>query len=186
LSETERRVFKRLAVFRSSFPREAAKRITGATLLTLSALVDKSLLQMGADGRYRIHELLRQYAAEHLAQSAEDIAQVYDLHCAYYADLLEQWQPEMKGGQQQAAAQAIAVELENVRAAGQWVGSRLRYFAACVKPILPTSRPTNIASALSRLSTRPRVASADDALSTSHCPMADNLSLLIDPPRKSL
>jgi len=43
-------------------------------------------LKLLPTGRYQIHELLRQYAAEHLARSPEDMAQVYDLHCAYYAD----------------------------------------------------------------------------------------------------
>ena len=88
LSEAERNVFKRLAVFRGGFRRVAAEQVARATLQILTSLVDKSLLRWEPDGRYQIHELLRQYAAEHLVLSPNDIAQVYDRHCAYYANFL--------------------------------------------------------------------------------------------------
>ncbi|MCB0180454.1 MAG: AAA family ATPase, partial [Anaerolineae bacterium] len=45
LSENEQHVFKRLSVFRGGFQRAAAEPVAGATLATLAALVDKSLLR---------------------------------------------------------------------------------------------------------------------------------------------
>lgn len=126
LTPQERNVFKRLSVFRGHFHREAAKQVAGASLETLTALVDKSLLRLEPDGRYQIHELLRQCAAEHLVRSPEDVAQVYDLHCTYYANFLQQWKKDITGGNQQAAVKEIAANLDNVRAAWQWAIQQIK------------------------------------------------------------
>ncbi len=120
LSPEEQAVFKRLAVFRGAFRRQAAEQVAGASLASLTALVDKSLLRWTPEGRYQVHELLRQYAAEHLARSPEDVAQVYDAHCAYYIDFLDRRRADVRGGRQQAAAAEIEEALENIRAAWQW------------------------------------------------------------------
>ena len=61
LSEEEQRVFRALAVFSGGFRREAAQAVTSVSMHVLSGLVDKSLLTREPDGRYQIHELLRQY-----------------------------------------------------------------------------------------------------------------------------
>jgi predicted ATPase/DNA-binding CsgD family transcriptional regulator len=120
LGQQERSVFKRLSVFHGSFDREAAARIAGASLATLSALGDKSLLRPESNGRYQIHELLRQYAALQLAQSPEAIANVYDLHCAYYAEFLREREADMAGARQLEAVAEIKAELSNIRAAWEW------------------------------------------------------------------
>lgn len=90
LTHEEQGVFKRLSVFRGGFRRQAAETVAGASLPILSALVDKSLLRCERDGRYQIHELLRQYAAEQLAHSADDTANARTQHSAYYADFMHQ------------------------------------------------------------------------------------------------
>ncbi|MCL4294601.1 MAG: tetratricopeptide repeat protein [Anaerolineae bacterium] len=120
LSEAERSVFKRLAVFRGGFQREAAERVARASLPILLSLVDKSLLRSEPDGRYQMHELLRQYAAEQLVLSPADVAQVYDLHCAYYADFLYRRAEDVIGSRQREANREIAADLENIRAAWEW------------------------------------------------------------------
>ncbi|MBE7553309.1 MAG: tetratricopeptide repeat protein [Anaerolineales bacterium] len=120
LSEAERSVFKRLAVFRGGFRREAAERVARASLPILQSLVDKSLLRSEPDGRYQMHELLRQYAAEQLVLSPADVAQMYDLHCAYYADFLHQRAEDVISSRQREAMREIAAELENIRAAWEW------------------------------------------------------------------
>jgi predicted ATPase len=71
LTDSERDVFKKVSVFRGGFSRDAAEKVAEASLSVLSALVDKSLLQVDAAGRYDIHELLRQYGAEQLNLSDE-------------------------------------------------------------------------------------------------------------------
>ncbi len=120
LSDHERDVFQRLSVFRGSFERRAAERVAGASLAALSTLVDKSLLRAELGGRYQIHELLHQYAAEHLVKSPQDVARVYDRHCTYYADFLAERADDVLRVRQREAVAEIKAELENIRAAWQW------------------------------------------------------------------
>jgi len=119
LSEAEREVFARLAVFRGGFQREAAEQVARATLERLSALVDKSILKIQPDGRYQMHELLRQYAEEHLAQSTGGIAQAQAAHRVYYSHFLHARLNQLMGGRQLEAIAEIRGELDNIRAAWQ-------------------------------------------------------------------
>ncbi|MCP4507205.1 MAG: hypothetical protein GY826_12560, partial [Fuerstiella sp.] len=98
-SETEQAVFRKLCVFRGGFGREAAEKIAGASLLTLSSLVEKSLLRKLPSGRYKIHKLLRQYAEEKLKATGE-MAAIEDAHTLYYAEFMQQRTPDVKGRRQ--------------------------------------------------------------------------------------
>jgi predicted ATPase/DNA-binding CsgD family transcriptional regulator len=120
LTEGERAAFKRLSVFRGAFSREAAEAVAGASLATLSALVDKSLLSRRPGGRYHIHELLRQYGRERLAESPGDVARTHDRHGAYYTRFLRDLQLAVDDHRQFDAIRAIDRELPDVRAAWQW------------------------------------------------------------------
>ncbi len=121
LSGEERDVFKRLSVFRGGFEAQAARAVAGASLSVLSSLLDKSLLRREANGRYAMHELLRQYAGENLAHSSRgDVANVRSRHCTYYLAFLAERNAEISGGLQLEAAAEIAAEFDNVRAAWQW------------------------------------------------------------------
>ncbi|HEX5166106.1 MAG TPA: tetratricopeptide repeat protein, partial [Thermomicrobiales bacterium] len=117
LGEQEQRAFRRLAVFRGSFRRDAAERITGASLPLLSALVSRSLLRRTSAGRYEMHELLRQYAGEQLAQQPDEAAVVRDRHCLYYADLISRRTVDLRGAGQAEVLADLEAEIENLRAA---------------------------------------------------------------------
>jgi predicted ATPase/DNA-binding SARP family transcriptional activator/Flp pilus assembly protein TadD len=120
LSEEERRVFRRLAVFRGGFLREAAEQVAGATLAILSTLVDKSFLVR--DGkRYGRHTLLWQFANEKLSKFPGEEARVRDAHSEYYATFLAQRETALMGGGQKEAQEQIRADLENVRVAWQWM-----------------------------------------------------------------
>lgn len=120
LNQEEQTVFKRLSVFRGGFRREAAEQVAGASLLTLSTLVDKSLLRWERDGRYQIHELLRQYAEEQLRTSPEEPVELHHLHCAYYANFLESRRAGILANKQRETVAELAADLDNLRAAWQW------------------------------------------------------------------
>jgi predicted ATPase/DNA-binding NarL/FixJ family response regulator len=113
LTPEERAVFGRLSIFRGGFTRDAAGRVAGATLPTLAALLDKSLVRYETDGRYHLHELLRQYAEEHLQTDPEEAARVSARHGAFYLDFLATGWPT----DQVTATAAFSAELDNVRAA---------------------------------------------------------------------
>ena len=93
LTDTERILFRRLAVFLGGFDLDAAQTVTGAdgvqryqVLDQLSLLVDKSLVvaeNAGGRTRYRLLETVRQYALEKLGESGEADA-VRTRHCEYY------------------------------------------------------------------------------------------------------
>src|SRR5207245_1902241 len=119
LSEAEREVFTKLSVFRGGFTRDAAIAVAGATLRGLTALVNKSLLSRDLGGRYQIHELLRQYAEERLAQSGQ-AASVHDAHCNYYSRFLGKLLPDGSAMGDPKVFRQIDADLENMRAAWRW------------------------------------------------------------------
>lgn len=87
LTEDEQRVMAALSVFRGGFSREAAEEVANANLRVLLGLVNKSFLQRQSDsGRYHVHELLRQFAAQkRLLLDADDARSA---HCRYFAQLM--------------------------------------------------------------------------------------------------
>ncbi|NJN53647.1 MAG: tetratricopeptide repeat protein [Anaerolineae bacterium] len=120
LNEREQAVFKRLSVFRGGFRRDAVAEVTGASLPILSVLVDKSLIRFDADGRYQIHELLRQYAAEQLEKSADDLLQTQADHADFYIQFLHKRSGNVFGHHQRDALHAIRADLDNIRVAWLW------------------------------------------------------------------
>lgn len=121
LTDDEKLVLARLSVFQGSFTRSAATKVANSTLHALLSLVDKSLLRRREqDGRYEIHELLRQFAAEKLMDVPGEPAQTQQRHAQYYADFLETQAPHFKGEQLHTALDEIAVEIDNVRLAWSW------------------------------------------------------------------
>lgn len=120
LTEAEREVYMRLAVFRGGFTREAAQVVAGADFRELKTLVNQSLLQRESDGeRYVVHELLRQYAEKQLV--AYGVAEsTHQAHMTYYTDLMAQCETRIKGRGQIEALDQIEADFENIRAAWQW------------------------------------------------------------------
>jgi len=126
LTEDEKRAVSTLSIFCSGFQREAAQEIAAADLPLLSALVDKSLLQRQASGRYAMHELLRQYAAQQLDQDPERKQQVREAHGEYFIAFLEQRQGDLQGGRQREALDEVAARIDDVRAAWLWATEQRR------------------------------------------------------------
>jgi DNA-binding SARP family transcriptional activator/predicted ATPase len=120
LTDREREAFQALSVFRGGFTREAAEEV-GASLRDLKTLVGKSFLQQPTPaGRYEVHELLRQYAAEKLAASPAAHTAARDRHAAHYTAALERFALDLQGPQQRAAMAAIEADSDNIRAAWNW------------------------------------------------------------------
>ena len=120
LTREERSVFKRLSIFRGGFDRQAAEQIAVASLRVLATLVDKSLLHRDPNGRYQVHELLRQFLGEKMQAAPEDANHIRDLHCRYYADYLQARFHDMTAARQKEAVEEIFTELQNIRAAWEW------------------------------------------------------------------
>ena len=117
LSSLEQKVLARLSIFRGSFTREAAEQIAETDLTTLLTLVDKSLLQRTAASRFSLHELVRQYAAIHLHEAADDEQETKDKHAFYYLTLLQSHEQLLQSNSQKAALDALMFDIDNIRAA---------------------------------------------------------------------
>lgn len=126
LSEAERQLMCRLAYFRGGFAKEAATEVTGATSAQLQALVHKSLLRLQPDGRYQMHELIRQYAAEKLAKRPAEAEQVARGHGQYFANFLAEREEMIQGADYLQAKAEIQLDIENVRKAWDWMATNHR------------------------------------------------------------
>ena len=121
LKETQRELFARLAVFRGGFTRKAAKSVAGASLRDLASLVNKSLLRHDlGTGRYDMHELLRQYAREHLQKMPDNGESALEAHVIYFADLMQRQWLRLISAEQQMALAEIDADLENLRSSWRY------------------------------------------------------------------
>ena len=128
LTEPERILFRRLAVFMGGFDLDAAQAVAGTTsverfqvLDQISLLVDKSLVvaeSAGGPTRYRLLETVRQYALEKLGESgeADDVRARHRDHYRTVAALLDA--PSTSDHQQRLAT--TTAEMDNLRAAFVW------------------------------------------------------------------
>lgn len=114
MTDDERETFKKLSIFRGGFERDAAKHVAGASLRTLTNLVNKSLLQREATGRYYVQKLLRQYAEERFE---DDSAKNTTLlaHADYYASFVAKLTPAFNTRKEGDVSDAIETEIENIR-----------------------------------------------------------------------
>lgn len=119
-STSLRDVLAALSIFRGGFRPDAAEHVAGATLPTLATLVEKSLVQTTPEGRYGMHELLRQFAAEKLAQSPAAETAARHRHSQFYLHFLKSRESGLVGREQRAAVAAVAEEIDNVVAAWRW------------------------------------------------------------------
>jgi predicted ATPase/transcriptional regulator with XRE-family HTH domain len=121
----EQQVFARLAIFRGGGTRKAVQVVTGATLPQLQALISTALLHYDVThDRYTIHELLRQYAAEHLANDPANAQAAHDQHATYFCGLLRDLRADLQGAHQLEALEAIEVDGENMHAAWEWAAGQ--------------------------------------------------------------
>jgi predicted ATPase/DNA-binding SARP family transcriptional activator len=120
LTEREQEVFQAISVFRGGFTRGVAEQIAGASLHELQSLSDRSLVNRTPGGRYHMHDLVRQYAADQLDQLPEVKQSLLDVHSAHYLQALHRWGLELKGARQQSTLAELDGEIDNGRAAWDW------------------------------------------------------------------
>jgi len=119
LTPEEQAVFMCLSVFRGGFTALEAQPVAGATLGSLRTLVEKSLLSTDGRGRFALHELIRQFAADELAAAGEAEATARRHFDAYLA-LAEEAEPQLFGSEQPAWLTRLESEWDNFRAALHW------------------------------------------------------------------
>jgi predicted ATPase/DNA-binding SARP family transcriptional activator len=137
LSERERVLARRLAVFPGGATLTAAERVcagqpgqeasplpASAVLPTLAGLVGKSLLtrsdaQRDTEPRYRMLDTVRAYGLERLAEAGEEAA-TKDASARYYVELAETADPQLRTKTQAHWFRTLTAEQDNVNAAIRW------------------------------------------------------------------
>ncbi len=128
LTEIDRVLFRRLAVFQGGFDLDAAQAVVTDEHLQrhqvfdeVALLVDKSLVvseNTSGPTRYRLLETVRQYALEKLGESGEADA-VRARHRDHYTDLATLLDQPSSAGRRQHVEQA-ETDIDNLRAAFTW------------------------------------------------------------------
>jgi tetratricopeptide (TPR) repeat protein len=162
LSESERRLLRRLSVFVGGWRLEAAEAVCageGVTasevLVLLLSLIDKSLVvyrreQHEVDGRYHLLEMVRQYAGESLQASGE-AEQVQRRHQEWCLKFAEQAEPALKTDEQVVWLSRLETEHGNMQAALAWslkIGIERGADVEKAQPLSPI--PLRFCSALQR------------------------------------
>ncbi len=120
VAEEEQAVLLRLSAFRGGFRREAAEQVAGATLSVLSALVTKSLIRRSGAGRYDLHELIRQFAADQFANRPEEQTATQARHSRYYLAYFGHADGRLRSSAQREMLAELTAEMDNFRAAWDW------------------------------------------------------------------
>jgi predicted ATPase len=124
LTDDERLLAERIAVFPAGVTTASAAAVCGDARLpadavpdVLASLLDKSLLQLVADGdRYRMLETIREYGVERLAEHGE-LETVRYRHADYFAGLVAEAQIHLLSANQLPWFERLNVERENILAA---------------------------------------------------------------------
>ncbi len=114
LSEEEKLILSRLAVFHGRFSREAAHEICGANLAVLSSLRNKSLLSRSDRDDYGLHGIIRQYVGQKLAENPDEDEHVKDRHASYYVQCLANWEKALQSSRQMESLHEIARSIDNL------------------------------------------------------------------------
>jgi predicted ATPase len=137
LSPKERLLFQRISVFAGGLTLEAAEAVcaddgrlggveeqidTQDVMDLLTGLVDKSLViarHVPHGHRYHMLTTICQYAGERLHETGCSPA-IHNRHLDYFARLVRQAEPELRGKDQVEWMDILEEELENLRAAMEW------------------------------------------------------------------
>jgi len=132
LSDDERELFVRLAVFVGAWSLESAVAVAGAgrdefeVLDALTRLVDRSLVVVTPAGaretRYRYLETVRHFALERLAEAGDE-ATLRDRHLDYFLRIAEESETRLAGADQKQWLPRLDVEHSDLLAAHGWCGA---------------------------------------------------------------
>lgn len=123
LAPEQRQALAAMSVFRGGFTVQAALEVAHTTVLDLAILVEKAFIrrvsEVSSNGRYEMHELVRQFAAEKFAELGEEAVRAR--HADFYLMWLEEQGAGLLGGAPHEALAAIRRELDNVRQGWGWL-----------------------------------------------------------------
>jgi predicted ATPase/DNA-binding XRE family transcriptional regulator len=130
LTPVEQTMFARLGVFTASFSRDDAAEVCAAELSqvevldALASLVSKSLVvraeDVGSAARFRLLQVVRQFARERLDASDEAEA-LHERHARHVLALVQRASTELVGHEQQRWLDVLERQVTDIRAAIGWL-----------------------------------------------------------------
>ncbi|WKZ41249.1 MAG: BTAD domain-containing putative transcriptional regulator [Anaerolineales bacterium] len=120
LTEQEQAVFRRLSVFREGFTLSAAQQAADASLPVLNSLMNKSMVRRDGNGRYVLHELLKQFGSYHLNLAPEQERETRQKHGRFYGSFLQSRRAALQDLSDKSVLNVLDTEIENIRAALEW------------------------------------------------------------------
>jgi predicted ATPase len=117
LRPADRRLMARLSVCRGGFDRAAAVAVAGASPAALQRLVGRTLLSRRADGRFEIHELIRQFAAGKLSKRTGDREEALRDHARHFLSVLVDAETALSGANAREATERLIADIDNIDAA---------------------------------------------------------------------
>jgi len=128
LSPPEQAALIALTVFPAGFGLKAARTVAGSDLASLLRLMDLKLLRRTGEGRFELHQLVKQYAEQRSAAGAE-VERAREAHSKHYCSYLKELTPDLKGNDVHAGLSAVQAELPNVLAAWRHAVTRADHHA---------------------------------------------------------
>ncbi|MFC2095409.1 BTAD domain-containing putative transcriptional regulator [Candidatus Bipolaricaulota bacterium] len=120
LPDEAKAVLSRLSVFRDGFTVEAAESVTECHIGDLALLANRCLIKRVGSDRYRIHELLRQFASKKLADASREIKHIGRRHAEFYMHAVARWVQKLAGPEQYPTLERMGLAMGNVRSAFQY------------------------------------------------------------------
>jgi predicted ATPase len=123
LTNNEKSLFSRFAVFAGGATLETAEKVADADIDTLQALVDKSLLRHSGE-RFWMLETIREFAGEQLDEAGV-ADKVHREHAEFFVGLAEEAEPHLlPPTEREPWLDRLASEHDNLRAAIEYLQSR--------------------------------------------------------------
>ena len=141
LDAGQREALSRLAVLVGNFSGATARQVASASPDTLGMLADKALVMRLPNGRWHMHEVVRQFAweqcgASHATQTTMSQAALRDRRDAHFMEWLAATGVRLEGGGEPAALRDIDMESANLREA--WLSSASSGKLAVIEAAAPT------------------------------------------------
>jgi transcriptional regulator with XRE-family HTH domain/tetratricopeptide (TPR) repeat protein len=120
LSELEQQVVQQLAVFRGGFSQMSAEAAFGISTRQILGLVNKCWLRQESNGRFGLHELVRQYAEQRALVQPGLWVSIRESHSLIFCNLLKSHQGEWFSHKEKTFVAQIEADFQNIEAAWSW------------------------------------------------------------------
>ncbi len=118
----------RCSTFRGTFRNKDVTAITNGSAQQISKLIKRSLLHIDQQRNLSIHEMVRQFAADKLAEEPEKESLAQRNHCEYYIQQLYSWWHDTES---QHSVAYLNPHVDNIYVAWDWAFRNRRFELLC-------------------------------------------------------